>query len=329
MISDDSLQQVVISGHTLHVPHRYKVYEIKSDMDKSYNPCVWSARDSIATKTKAQRFGTLMLISRRLGLIPQDLELLVGEFILGGNDIEIHQYSPDYTRLHSLLYEVQLLRHLGTHLNLLGVHDLIIPEHVMKDKHICVIKEDSDVSLDAFLEDGQPQPLEWQQSFTYGTLCGLACLHSAGAVHQNLGPQNIMLRRDGTVLLANFTPPFAPPDYYTCSPYCAPEVACSFRTLTPAMDVWSCGCILAQMASGQKLFAGGTRRVHMESVIKVIPLPPELASFIQLHCPGTRLLPSLVGIAALKSTLGDLVAGAHPPVLHLLEQVPSPPTHLP
>lgn len=38
--------------------------------------------------------------------------------------------------------------------------------------------------------------------------------------------------------------------------YRAPEVMLSFRMYTKSIDVWSVGCILAEMLSGKPLFPG-------------------------------------------------------------------------
>ena len=53
----------------------------------------------------------------------------------------------------------------------------------------------------------------------------------------------------------------------------------SLRYITPALDIWSMGCIFYAMLSGCLPFRGKTRKDIIDNIIEVIydPLPAQLA----------------------------------------------------
>ena len=84
------------------------------------------------------------------------------------------------------------------------------------------------------------------------TMLGLAYMHKHGFFHRDLKPENLLVKGD-SVKIADFglareirsRPPFT--DYVSTRWYRAPEVILSWRQYTAAIDVWSVGCILAEL----------------------------------------------------------------------------------
>lgn len=61
--------------------------------------------------------------------------------------------------------------------------------------------------------------------------------------------------------------------YVITRPYRAPEVLCSWMHYKPNVDVWSTGCILAEILSGKTLFTGRHSVEHLQKIINFVGKP--------------------------------------------------------
>jgi serine/threonine protein kinase len=84
--------------------------------------------------------------------------------------------------------------------------------------------------------------------------------------------------------------------YICCRCYRAPELILGSRYYTSAVDLWSVGCTVAEMASGNILFIGKDNARQLTSIAKVLgpPSPTDLAGMHvavkpeKLPSPGPR-----------------------------------------
>eukprot|EP00450_Noctiluca_scintillans_P026068 CAMPEP_0194513032 /NCGR_PEP_ID=MMETSP0253-20130528/45211_1 /TAXON_ID=2966 /ORGANISM="Noctiluca scintillans" /LENGTH=307 /DNA_ID=CAMNT_0039356547 /DNA_START=60 /DNA_END=980 /DNA_ORIENTATION=- len=121
--------------------------------------------------------------------------------------------------------------------------------------------------------------------YMYQLLRGLACLERAGVVHRDLKPANILvdpvtavlkLCDFGTAKIMSVEETSQP---YVCSRYYrAPELIFGTSNCTLAVDVWSAGCVLAEMLTGQPIFAGRDGIDQLQQIMEVLgtPTPEEL-----------------------------------------------------
>ena len=90
-------------------------------------------------------------------------------------------------------------------------------------------------------------------------------MHSAGILHRDLKPRNILVNTNCDLKICDFGLSRADipllqshsvmlTDYITTRWYRAPEVLLSWKKYSSAIDVWSVGCILAEMISRKILF---------------------------------------------------------------------------
>jgi glycogen synthase kinase 3 beta len=116
--------------------------------------------------------------------------------------------------------------------------------------------------------------------YCYGVLRGLAYMHGKGFAHCDIKPQNLLVDgRTHTLKICDFgtTKRLAfghKRPAYVCSRYFrAPEIILGSTTYTTSVDLWSAGCVLAEMVLGQPLFAGKDGVDQLVEIIKVLGTP--------------------------------------------------------
>jgi len=126
----------------------------------------------------------------------------------------------------------------------------------------------------------QTMPYIYVKLYTYQILRALAYIHAVGICHRDIKPQNLLLDPNtGILKLCDFGSAKQlvkgePNVSYICSRYYrAPELIFGSTTYTTAIDVWSVGCVLAEMLLGQPLFPGESGVDQLVEIIKVLGTP--------------------------------------------------------
>lgn len=120
------------------------------------------------------------------------------------------------------------------------------------------------------------------KSFLYQLLCGVAFCHTHRVLHRDLKPQNLLINREGKLKLADFGLARAfgiPVRSYTHEVvtlwYRAPDVLMGSRTYSTPVDIWSVGCIFAEMATSKPLFAGTSESDQLKRIFKTLGTPTQ------------------------------------------------------
>ena len=131
-------------------------------------------------------------------------------------------------------------------------------------------------------------------------LVGLAHLHAMRVCHRDLKPDNILVDpATNAVKICDFGSakilqgPVAGITYICSRTYRAPELILENSSYSFSVDVWSLGCILAELLSGAPPFASKNNAGQLALMIKVLgsPSPDELRSLNPEEPPSLDELP--------------------------------------
>lgn len=128
-----------------------------------------------------------------------------------------------------------------------------------------------------------PLPKDKAQSFLFQILHALIHLHQHRIFHRDLKPQNLLVDSSGTkVKLADFGLARAfglPIKTYTHEVvtlwYRCPEILLCQKAYSLGVDLWSTGCIFAEMAQRRPLFTGDSEIDQIFKIFKVLGTPTE------------------------------------------------------
>ncbi|KAK6465615.1 kinase-like domain-containing protein [Scheffersomyces coipomensis] len=230
--------------------------------------------------TRTQIFGTVFEITKRytdlnpvgmgaFGLVCSAVDKLTGQ------NVAVKKIMKPFSTpvLAKRTYrELKLLKHLR-HENLISLDDIFLSP--LED--IYFVNELQGTDLHRLLTS---RPLEKQfiQYFTYQILRGLKYIHSAGVIHRDLKPSNILINENCDLKICDFglariqDPQMT--GYVSTRYYRAPEIMLTWQKYDTEVDLWSVGCILAEMMEGKPLFPGKDH-VHQFSIItELLGSPP-------------------------------------------------------
>ncbi|XP_057956818.1 mitogen-activated protein kinase 15 isoform X2 [Malania oleifera] len=176
---------------------------------------------------------------------------------------DIFEHVSDATRI---LREIKLLR-LLRHPDIVEIKHILLPPCRREFKDIYVVFELMESDLHQVIKANDDLTREHYQFFLYQLLRGLKYIHTANVFHRDLKPKNILANADCKLKICDFglarvafndTPTaIFWTDYVATRWYRAPELCGSFFSkYTPAIDIWSIGCIFAELLTGKPLFPG-------------------------------------------------------------------------
>mmetsp|Transcript_14979 Transcript_14979/g.25585 ORF Transcript_14979/g.25585 Transcript_14979/m.25585 type:complete len:365 (-) Transcript_14979:734-1828(-) len=126
----------------------------------------------------------------------------------------------------------------------------------------------------------QSVPMLYIKLYMFQLFRSLGYMHSFGTCHRDIKPQNLLVDPSTHILkLCDFGSAKKlikgePNISYICSRYYrAPELIFGATDYTPAIDVWSSGCVMAELMLGQPIFPGDSGVDQLVEIIKVLGTP--------------------------------------------------------
>ena len=167
---------------------------------------------------------------------------------------------------------------------------LLKVEHVEEDGKamLYLVFEYLDQDLKNFMDltgRGPANPLakDVVQDFMYQLCLGCAHLHRHGVMHRDLKPQNLLVEKANNIIkvadLGLGRAFSVPVKSYTHEIvtlwYRAPEVLLGGSHYSTPVDIWSVGCIFAELARKQPLFPGDSELQQLLHIFKLLGTPSE------------------------------------------------------
>ncbi|XP_015799759.1 mitogen-activated protein kinase 8 isoform X3 [Nothobranchius furzeri] len=165
------------------------------------------------------------------------------------------------------------------HKNIIGLLNVFTPQKSFEEfQDVYLVMELMDANLCQVIQ--MELDHERLSYLLYQMLCGIKHLHSAGIIHRDLKPSNIVVKSDCTLKILDFglartaatgllMTPYVVTRYYR-----APEVILGMG-YQANVDIWSVGCILAEMVRHKILFPGRDYIDQWNKVIEQLGTPSQ------------------------------------------------------
>lgn len=179
-----------------------------------------------------------------------------------------------------ILREAKLLRHFD-HENVCGLRDMMNPPLEEPFNDIYIVLDLMDTDLERIICSNNDLTDHHVQYFIYQVLRGLKYIHSANVIHRDLKPSNLLLNADCDLKICDFGLARGVKDdvdltkYVVTRWYRAPELLCSCVDYNEKIDVWSVGCILAELLGRTPLWPGEDYIKQMDLIFTSIGTPTE------------------------------------------------------
>ena len=174
--------------------------------------------------------------------------------------------------------EISLLKELN-HINIVKLYEVL---HSPKKLTLVFEYVEQDLKKILDMAKGKGLDIKFTKNLLYQLLRGVDHIHKYKVLHRDLKPQNLLINKDNILKIADFGLARGygiPVKNYTHEVvtlwYRPPDVLLGNKTYGTTVDMWSIGCIFAEMASGKPLFTGNSEVDQLKKIFEIMGTPTD------------------------------------------------------
>lgn len=268
-----AVKQTVVSGHTFSISNRY-----------DFTNCRILGRGSY-------------------GVVSQAIDTLTKQRLAIKR---IRPYANDEWDGRHTLREIRLMKLLSNHPNIITLYELSLYQEKME---LYMVMELMDCDLHHIIQSKQALTEMHYKCFARQILEGLKAMHAIGVFHRDLKPGNLLVSKDCQLRITDFglarymddetlkgnNDSNPQTEYVVTRWYRCPELLLSpNRPYSTAIDIWSVGCIMAELIRRKPLFPGKSHANQVQLIFEVLgysnpselgfPISAEATSFLNKRC---------------------------------------------
>ena len=178
----------------------------------------------------------------------------------------------------SSLREISLLKELS-HINIVKLMDVV---HLQNN--IVLVFEYVETDLKIMLKKNNNKGLEPKlyKSFLYQLLKGIQHIHKMKILHRDIKSENLLISKDNKLKITDFglARGYGLPiknfrNDVVSLWYRAPDILLGNENYERSVDMWSIGCIFAEMVNGSILFKGFSEKEQVRKIFEILGTPTE------------------------------------------------------
>lgn len=208
------------------------------------------------------------------GVVCSALNRKSGEMVAIKKILDVFEHPTTALRT---LREMMILRQIR-HENVIELKDVMAPSLKTSFREIYLVYELMDTDLAHVIQSEQPLSGEHVKYFVYQILSGLHCIHSANVLHRDLKPNNILVNANCDLKICDFGLSRTAAkegsefmtEYVVTRWYRAPELLLGSCNYGPSVDIWSVGCIFAELLGRRPIFGSTNYTDQLQVMMDVL-----------------------------------------------------------
>mmetsp|Transcript_15256 Transcript_15256/g.28722 ORF Transcript_15256/g.28722 Transcript_15256/m.28722 type:complete len:584 (+) Transcript_15256:225-1976(+) len=184
-----------------------------------------------------------------------------------------------------ILREIKLLKHFK-HDNIISIQDMMPPlaKRVEDFRDVYIVSDLMETDLHRIIYSKQDLSIDHVQYFVYQILRAVKYMHSANVLHRDLKPSNLLVNSNCDLKVCDFglargisathdedlendgKTSLLLTEYVVTRWYRAPEIMLACHEYSKPIDIWSVGCIFAELL-GRKPYLAGDDYIHQLTLI--------------------------------------------------------------
>mmetsp|Transcript_89554 Transcript_89554/g.252364 ORF Transcript_89554/g.252364 Transcript_89554/m.252364 type:complete len:700 (-) Transcript_89554:83-2182(-) len=236
--------------------------------------------DAIEDDIILQRYAVLERLGRgAYGVVWKAVERETGIVVAIKKCFDAFHNLADAQRIYR---EVSLLSEVGCHVNVVQLMSAVVGEN---DDDVYLVFGHMESDLQVAIQTGSLHDIH-KRYIACQLFRALKYLHSAGVLHRDIKPQNLLVDSSGHMRLCDFgmarvlpqhggadAPLAELTDYVATRWYRPPECLLKVRSYAEGFDIWGAGCVLGELYKGRPMFPGTSTVGQLDMVMNLLGFP--------------------------------------------------------